>query len=279
MKNKILTPVILSAICLLLLISCGGGSSDSDSGSGSTTANLNPVETFEDSDAPVVYTVGDLSLESPWGYDKEDNDTRYYPLLVSGMWGEGESEYSDVAQDYPAFVIDYQKSSSSDGQVLAQWIQNAIESGYRIDANRIYLTGFSYGGSSSYPLAQGMYAEGEYFAAIIRVAGQSQSDLWNDIAQQTAVWYHIGLEDTETRVEVAQTAMANMRNYACNSDAVETESSDTIAGYNRTTITLTRYGYPMFKYSEYTGMGHTSGPCYTDENLFPWLFNQSLEYR
>jgi predicted peptidase len=245
----------------------------------SALADLNPEETFEDADAPVEHVHENLSFHSPWGYEKADNASRFYPLLVSGMWGEGEGYYQAIAQDYPAFVIDYQKNSASDGQALGQWIKSAINSGYRIDLNRIYLTGFSYGGSSSYPLAKGMYAEDMYFAAIIRVAGQSQSDLGNEIAELTAVWYHIGLSDTETRVDVARNALEYMRNYECNIGAVETNSSDNITGYERTTVTLTRLVYPMFKYSEYTDMGHTPGPCYKDEALFSWLFNHSLKYR
>ena len=247
--------------------------------SSSGKVNLNPEETFEDADAPVEYVHDSLSFQGPWGYDKAENTSRYYPLVVSGMWGEGEGYYQVVAQEYPAFVIDYQKSSRSDGQALGQWIKTAIDAGYRIDLNRIYLTGFSYGGSSSYPLAKGLYAEDLYFAAIIRVAGQSQSDLGNEIAQQTAVWYHIGLSDTDKRVEVARSALEYMQNYECNSGVVKTISSDSITNYARTTVTLTRSGYPMFKYSEYTDMGHTPGPCYTDEALLPWLFNHSLALR
>jgi hypothetical protein len=262
---------LIAIMCLLSFGSCKKSSSD--------IVELNPKETFEDSDAPVEYFYDNISFRGPWGYKKADNASRYYPLVVSGMWGEGEGYYQAVAQDYPAFVIDYQKSSESDGKALGQWIKSAIASGYRIDLNRIYLTGFSYGGSSSYPLAKGMYAEEIYFAAIIRVAGQSQSDLGNEIAQQTAVWYHIGLSDTETRVQVAREALKYMRNYACNSSAVETNTSDAKTGYERTTVTLTRSGYPMFKYSEYTNMGHTPSPCYTDEFLLSWLFNHSLKYR
>lgn len=262
---------LISIMYLLSFVSC----KKPESG----MVDLNPVETFEESDAPVEYVHENLGFQSPWGYEKADNASRYYPLLVSGMWGEGEKYYEAVAQDYPAFVIDYQNSSASDGQALGRWIKSATDSGYRIDLNRIYLTGFSYGGSSSYPLSKGMYDEDINFAAIIRVAGQSQSDLGNEIAQQTAVWYHIGLSDTETRVEVARNALEYMQNYECNSGAVETKTSDSITGYERTTVTLTRSGYLMFKYSEYTDMGHAPGPCYTDEYLFSWLFNHSLEYR
>jgi hypothetical protein len=259
--------ILLTTLCLLTFFSC------------EKMSDLNPEETFTDSDAPVVLTHENRDFQSPWGYEKENNAERYYPILVSGMWGEGQRYYQDVAQDYPAFVIDYQKNSSYDGQVLANWIRSAVAAGYRIDTARIYLTGFSYGGSSSYPLAKGMYAEGLYFAAIIRCAGQSQSDLGNEIAEQTAVWYHIGLSDTETRVDVARDALEYMRNYTCNKRAKEKTSSDDITGYPRITVTLTRHRLPMFVYSEYTDMGHTPGPCYKDEELFPWLFNHSLKYR
>lgn len=240
---------------------------------------LNPKETFADTDGPVEQVHENVSFYSPWGYDKAENSSRLYPLLVSGMWGEGERYYQEVAMDYPAFVIDYQMKSESDGKALAQWIKSAIEAGYRIDLNRIYLTGFSYGGSSSYPLAKGMHAAEVNFAAIIRVAGQSQSDLGNDVAEKTAVWYHIGLLDEERRVTVAREALEYMRNYECNSTAIETTSTDNTTGHERTTVSLHRSGSAMFIYSEYVGMGHTPGPCYTDEELFKWLFNHTLKYR
>lgn len=268
------SPLYLIAIlCLLAFTACEKSNSEPNP----AIEGLNPRETFVDADAPVEYTHKGITMHSPWGYKKAANDARFYPLVVSGKWGEGEGYYNAVAKDYPAFVIDYQKSESTDGQALAKWIKSAISAGYRIDINRIYLTGFSAGGSGSYPLAKGMFAEGVYFAAIIRVAGQSQSDLGNDIAQKTAVWYHIGLSDDALRVEVARNALTYMRNYACNRGVSETNTSDSKTGYERTTVTLTRGGSPMFKYSEYKDMGHTPGPCYKDGDLLPWLFSHSLK--
>jgi hypothetical protein len=261
---------LITILCLLAFTACV--KSDSD-----PIEDLNSKETFVAADKPVEYVHESITMHSPWGYKKSANAARSYPLVVSGMWGEGERYYNAVAKDYPAFVIDYQKSSPADGKALAKWIKSAINAGYRININRIYLTGFSYGGSSSYPLAKGMYAEGVYFAAMIRVAGQSQSDLGNDIAQKTAVWYHIGLKDDAVRVEVARSALTCMRNYACNKGASETKTTDSKTGYERTTVTLTRASYPMFKYSEYKDMGHTPGPCYKDGDLLPWLFSHSLK--
>jgi predicted peptidase len=122
-----------------------------------------------------------------------------------------------------------------------------------------------------------MYSEDLFFAAILRMAGQSQSDLSNEIAEKTAVWYHIGLEDTETRVQVARDALDYMRGYECNAEAIESTEADEIGGYERTTTTLIRNERPMFVYSEYDGMGHTAGPCYEDDELFPWMFSHYLE--
>lgn len=240
---------------------------------------LNPVESFEGSDCPIEYQYDSLKFIGPWGYNKSENASRKYPLLVSGCWGEGANQYSSYAQIYPAFVLDYQKNTESDGKILGQWIKDAIESGYRIDSNRIYLTGFSKGGSGSFPLAKGMNNAGLFFAAIVRVAGQSQYDLGNEIVEKTAIWYHIGLSDTSMRIDVARKTLECVRNYTCNKDAIETTNSDHITGFERNTITIKRFGNPMFIYSEYTGMDHTSSPCYEDKSIFPWMFSNSLEYR
>lgn len=244
--------------------------------SGEARLDLNPVERFDESDTPANYTFGSLVFKGPWGYNKPENAQRSYPLLVSGFWNEGSDHYAAVSQTYPAFVLSYQKDSEADGRFLGQWITNAIAAGYRIDINRVYLTGFSRGGSGSFPLARGMHEVGRHFAAIIRGAGQSQPDLGNEIAQKTALWYHIGLVDGPTRIQVAREALAFNRGYACNREAVESQTSDTLTGYARTTVTLTRSGLPMFRYSEYAGMGHTATPCYADSALFSWLFNCTL---
>lgn len=253
----------------LLAVSCAQEADDE--------ARLNPEETFTQVDTPLSYTVAALNVTGPWGYQKSANKERLYPLLVSGCRGEGESNYQEIEQRYPAFVIDYQKNGVSDGEKLADWIDLAIAEGYRIDPNRIYLTGFSMGGSGSFPLARGMHNKGKFFAAIIRVAGQSESDLGEEIAKETAVWYHIGLTDTEKRVQVARQALETFRVYACNKKAKETTETDDITGHERSTITLTRSGTPYFKYSEYTDMGHTPSPCYKDKELFPWMFSMSLD--
>jgi hypothetical protein len=121
-----------------------------------TNADINPVEKFTETDRCESFSFASREFSGPWGYKRSENDKRSYPLVVSGCWGEGQSQYESVNQRYPAFVIDYQKNTVSDGEALAVWIDSAIAAGYRIDTNSIYLTGFSQGGSGSFPLARGM---------------------------------------------------------------------------------------------------------------------------
>ena len=232
---------------------------------------------FDPSDAPKSHSFGSLAFQGPWGYDRPENAMRSYPLLVSGFWNEGSDHYAAVSQTYPAFVLSYQKDAEADGRFLGHWITNAIAAGYRIDLDRVYLTGFSRGGSGSFPLARGMHEAGRHFAGIIRGAGQSQPDLGNAIAEKTAVWYHIGLTDGPTRVAIARQALEFNRGYACNREAIESQATDSLTGYTRATVTLTRAGRPMFRYSEYAGMGHISAPLYKDPALFDWLFNCKLD--
>ena len=203
MRTPIRTIALVIAIILCLFaVACSDGAGDSKHDGASLP--LDPPETFTDDEAPVTLSHDGRNFESPWGYAREANAARNYPLLVSGYWGEGQGEYSAVSKTHPAFVIDYQKDGVGDGEALADWIDSAIAAGFRIDRTRVYLTGFSRGGSGSFPLAKGMYNKDRYFAAIVRVAGQSQSEIGNAIAEKTALWYHIGLLDTEQRVQVAR---------------------------------------------------------------------------
>lgn len=273
-RNRTIALLLGIALCLVAA-ACSDGAGDSKLGG--EPLPLDPPETFTDDEAPQTLSHDGRDFVSPWGYEREANAARNYPLLVSGFWGEGQSEYRAISKTHPAFVIDYQKDGVGDGEALADWIDSAIAAGYRIDRTRVYLTGFSRGGSGSFPLAKGMYNKDRYFAAIVRVAGQSQSDIGNAIAEKTALWYHIGLQDTEQRVQVARTALEKFRGYESYADAVETTSEDTTGGKERTTITFTRKGIPSFKYSEYPEMGHSSGACYDDPQLFEWMFGMRTE--
>lgn len=246
-----------------------------------TTSTINnPIETFADLDKPESITINTLNLSTPWGYNRAANATRNYPLVVNGCWGEGGYFTESVRKKYPSFYLDFNNYyTDSDGEMLSGVIDTAISQGYRIDTDRIYLTGFSQGGSGSFKLVRGMLVKGKLFAGIIRVAGQSESVLALEAVKKTSIWYHIGLDDDALRIDIAKETYTNLKEHSYNASAVESTVTDTITGYNRSTKTLTKNGIDILKMSEYTGVGHTPDPCYKDPALFDWLFNQSLSLR
>lgn len=235
------------------------------------------LETFTDSDKPDTIKLQTLNLVTPWGYNKTENSARRYPIVVNGCWGEGSLFREDIRKKYPSFYLDFNNySTESDGETLATLIDELIRENYRIDTDRIYLTGFSRGGSGSFKIVRGMLSKRKLFAGIVRVAGQSESVLPDEAAEKTSLWYHIGLNDLIERIDVARATYENLKNKPANATAVESIMTDNITGYTRTTKTLTRNGIEIVKMSEYQGMDHEPGPCYNDPALFDWLFRQSL---
>ncbi len=239
-----------------------------------------PKETFTDSDKPDTIKLQTLKLTTPWGYNKTENAERKYPLVVNGNWGEGNLFREDVRKKYPSFYLDFNHhTTESDGATLATLIDEAIRTNYRIDTNRIYLTGFSAGGSGSFKIVRGMLSKGKLFAGIVRVAGQSESLLADEAVKKTSLWYHIGLKDLTERIDVARATYMNLKGKTANATAVESITTDNVTGYTRSTKTLTKNGIEIIKMSEYEGLGHEPGPCYKDPALFDWLFSQSLAHR
>lgn len=237
------------------------------------------AETFTEADRPDSIDLQGFSLTLPWGYERAANANRRYPLVVIGRWNDGPSFGDDVRKQYPSFYLNFSRDIDTSGTKLADLINAAATAGYRIDANRIYLTGFSAGGSGSFPIVRDMLTRDKLFAGIIRVAGQSESVLADGAVAKTSIWYHIGLQDSQSRIDVARATYANLKAHPGNASAVESSATDSITGYNRITKTLTQNGIQIVKMSEYDGMGHDPGPCYRDPALFDWLFSQTLTCR
>ena len=243
-----------------------------------------PVETFEDGDAPYTITVDGSHFSTPYGYKRAANGDRKYPLVVIGRWGEGKGYFNDeIRKKYPSFYLEFQYSHESDGARLADIIDAALESGLRIDAGRILYTGFSAGGSGSFKLLRGMASKGKYFAAINRVAGQSESVMEESATGKTTLWLHIGLKDVPRRVEVSRDLYQNLKNHPVNAGAVETYVSDTIENpgkpgekVDRNMWILTKDGVEVVRYSEYPSRGHEGWLGYADNYLFEWIFGREI---
>jgi hypothetical protein len=249
---------------------------------GHCNAAVTPAETFVAGDAPYDVWVAGTLWSTPWGYNKPENATREYPLVVIGCWNESAYFTESVRQKYPAFYLIFNHcSEDSEGATIADVIDTAITgNGFRIDTNRVYLTGFSKGGSGSYKLVRGFLSKGKLFAGIVRIAGASETELPDAAVENTSIWYHLGLLDSAERIQVARDAYAFVKNHVSNATAVESTVADTVTYqstvYNRTTKTLTKNGVEIMKLSEYAGMGHVPGPPYADPGLFDWLFGKAI---
>ena len=231
----------------------------------------------------------------PWNYDESHNQSRKYPLVVflHGSGGAGNISYLnyigyDNPEDdntdstaynfqkkYPCFTFVPQTNSYWDNNSLIEQVED-FKSKYRIDETRIYLIGYSMGGSGSWSFANAYYDHNSHlFAGIIRLAGQSQTSVHDDIAENTAIWLHIGLNDSEQRVLVTRDAYNFLSDYHNSPD--ETTSAVSIEGYTGTTYSLMINGDDQFKRTEYENIGHgVAAFPFKDPYLIEWLFRHSL---
>lgn len=254
-------------------------------------------ETFENADRPYFKYDSEKNqyVLEPWNYTLSQNRNRNYPLVIflHGSGGAGNISYLNYIgydnpagnkndetalnfqKKHPCFVLIPQTTSSWDNNTLIEQVED-FKSTYRIDKSRIYLIGYSMGGSGSYSLAKAYYdSKRQLFAGIIRLAGESQTSVRNAIAEKTAIWLHIGLNDTELRVTVTRDAYDFLKNYHKN--AIETTSAVSIEGYKGTTYTLNINIDDRIKRTEYEDIGHdiVSFP-FKDTYLIEWLFKQNL---
>jgi predicted peptidase len=231
----------------------------------------------------------------PWNYELKINKDRNYPLVIflHGGGGAGNISYLNYLgydshkdssvdstalnfqKEHPCYVLIPQTDSYWDNNSLIEHVEN-FKKAHRVDTNRIYLIGYSMGGSGSYSFANSYYDfNGQLFASIIRLAGQSQTEVRGKIAEQTAIWIHIGLNDTEKRVQVTRDAYKYFKNLY--PEASETTSVVQIKGYDGVTYSLNINGFDRFKRTEYENVGHgvVAFP-FKDPYLIKWLFNHKI---
>ncbi len=165
---------------------------------------------------------GNYYLAKPILMDSSDlQDGKKYPLLVY-LHGSGAADLADLgyldfyakiaqrdlAQPLPGGYQDSYPSFVLIPRVRREWnIANLIaliakvKTEYPVDERRIYLIGFSMGGSASFELANEYFKKGlGSIAGIIRIAGESQIQLEPKISERCGLWLHVGLLDAPSRV-------------------------------------------------------------------------------
>lgn len=264
-----------------------------------TCSNDEPMtttETFNDADRPYFSynSSSDYYWCKPWNYDSEANKNRSYPLVVylHGWGGAGDisslnylgydakNGTNEVARkfqtEYPSFVLIPQSTADEwePSKVIAEIEE--FKKKYRIDTNRIYLIGYSMGGAGTYIVANSWYDYNQsLFAGIIRLVGQSQTTLRETIAQKTSVWLHVGLKDTQLRIDVTRSAYNFLKSK--HPDAAESSVNTAINGVEATTLTLKKGTKEVAKKTEYSQLGHEVNLIpFEDSNLIKWLFEQKL---
>lgn len=122
-----------------------------------------------------------------------------------------------------------------------------IESEYRVDLSRVYVTGLSMGGYGTWSLAA---AAPERFAAIAPVCGGAADPFWRTAGlKDTPIWAFHGSEDTVVPVSASVNAVEAVRR---------------AGGAAKLTV--------------YEGVGHGSWiPAYEDEEFWEWFLSQTRE--
>lgn len=255
------------------------------------------VEIFDSIDRPFFSYEEELDqyILEPWNYNKDYNKDRKYPLVIflHGSGGAGNISYlSHLGYDnpddsyenetalnfqktHPSFVLVPQTYGGWDYASLVEQVEG-FKAKYRIDDNRVYLIGYSMGGSGSYAFMNNYYDyNGHLFAGLIRLAGQSQTSVREAIAENTDIWLHIGLEDLQLRVDVTREAYQFLKDYHPQSE--ESVTQVPIPDITGETYTLKINREDRFKRTEYEGVGHgVSTLPFKDPYLIQWLFSKRL---
>lgn len=161
---------------------------------------------------------------------------------------------------------------------------------FNIDRRRIYLAGFSMGGSGSYYIADAFHQiTGSRFAAVSRGAGMSPSlAAFPQIHASLAlspVWIHVGENDdgittlgieAYNQLELVRLAQGGEKTTAVRSAGAGLIATPYPLDLVADVSTVTLGGNPVARLSVYRGRGHEGHLMFQNADLFPWMFAQQL---
>ncbi len=226
-------------------------------------------------------------LQFPADYQAD----KTYPLVIAlHGWTEKEDYYfrpfeeeQNDRQEYPCIYLAPNNTTYGWGEkaAWARKIAAELTVQYPIDEERIYIIGFSMGGSGSFDFAESLYKEqGLMAAAILRCAGMSRPTLKEPLFFRTALSYNIG--DRDSLENVFETFQESMTYYSKNTNTSIGNEEITFSYKERQIIKTTKSltdndsGLEKYRFSLYSPMSHEYGPVFLTDEEYGWLFSQSL---
>jgi len=188
--------------------------------------------------------------------DYEESDQKFPLVLFLHGAGERGNDLEKVkvhglpklvneGKDFPFIVVSPQCPDLMIWNIdVLSSLLDEIEANYRVDKNRIYLTGLSMGGHGTWSLA---LAQPNRFAAIAPVCGWADTSKANLIAN-LPVWVFHGAKDVVVPVKSSEDMVSALKNYGSN-------------------VKLTIY--PEANHDSWT-------ETYNNEELYKWFLEQSL---
>ncbi len=167
------------------------------------------------------------------------------------------------ADTFPAIAIMPQlpRNEGGDRQLLYDIVTTALDSvarAFNVDTNRLYLTGFSFGGGVAFEI---VYQNPARFAALAPVSTMVVASGITGIARAP-----VGSADSLVAVRLAAMPIWKFHGTADSMVAVDIS--------RRTADAFRAAGAKTFTYTEVPGGSHTCAAQYNDGPLFRWLFAQ-----
>jgi predicted peptidase len=191
-------------------------------------------------------------LYLPEGYGKDD---KAWPLVLF-LHGAGESgndlkkvkvhgppKLIEAGKSFPAIVVSPQSPGRGWDPEVLNGLLDDLASKYKVDKDRIYLTGLSMGGYGSWTLAA---AHPEKFAAVMPICGGGNPADAKKI-KDLPIWVFHGAKDSVVRPQQSEAMIQALK------DA----------------------GSEKVKYTSYPDAGHDSWTAtYNNPEVWEWLFKQ-----
>ncbi len=247
------------------------------------------------------------SPETPFGYyeylplDFDATSGDNYPLVLFyhgyGERGNGTSDLNDIllfgppklinqGSHFEAIVISPQNSDANYSSSDFLSLYNYLISNYPVDINRVYVTGLSSGGGSTWRALQGHY---DKIAAAIPICGSGFLNNPSDYLQQTPIWAFHSFNDTVidvnntitnvNRITSTSTSVMSVYPYGTSNSAASDHYTMLLDLSNQAWSAVMGAIEPTdnLAFTLYNTGGHNSWTItYNNQDVWDWMFSKSL---